>query len=105
MDDSIGKFEKPRCEDILITSTDNLKGFTDAITTTYPSARTRICIVHQLLNSLKFIIWKDKKAVAADLKKINEASMKQPLCIILKILKLPGIRNILTSQVMAFQLE
>jgi transposase-like protein len=55
-------------EDILITSTDNLKGFTKAIGSVYPSARTQICIVHQLRNSLKFVVWKDKKAVAADLK-------------------------------------
>jgi putative transposase len=61
-------------EDILITSTDNLKGFTEAITAVYPNARTQICIVHQLRNSLKFVVWKDKKAVAADLKKIYDAS-------------------------------
>jgi transposase-like protein len=61
-------------EDILITSTDNLKGFTEAIGSVYPSARTQICIVHQLRNSLKFVVWKDKKAVAADLKKIYDAS-------------------------------
>jgi putative transposase len=61
-------------EDILITSTDNLKGFTEAIASVYPIARTQICIVHQLRNSLKFVVWKDKKAVAADLKKIYDAS-------------------------------
>jgi len=61
-------------EDILITSTDNLKGFTDAIASLYPNARTQICIVHQLRNSLKFVVWKDKKAVAAALKKIYGAS-------------------------------
>jgi putative transposase len=61
-------------EDILITSTDNLKGFTDAIASIYPNARTQICIVHQLRNSLKFVVWKDKKAVAAALKKIYDAS-------------------------------
>jgi putative transposase len=61
-------------EDILISSTDNLKGFTDAIASVYPNARTQICIVHQLRNSLKFVVWKDKKAVAASLKKIYDAS-------------------------------
>jgi putative transposase len=61
-------------EDILITSTDNLKGFTDAITSVYPHARTQICIVHQLRNSLKFVVWKDKKAVAAALKRIYDAA-------------------------------
>jgi putative transposase len=61
-------------EDILISSTDNLKGFTDAIASLYPNARTQICIVHQLRNSLKFVVWKDKKAVAVSLKKIYNAS-------------------------------
>jgi putative transposase len=56
-------------EDILISSTDNLKGFTDAINAVYPNIRTQICIVHQLRNLLKFVVWKDKKAVAAALKK------------------------------------
>lgn len=60
-------------EDILITSTDNLKGFTDAIKAVYPQVKTQICIVHQLRNSLKFVVWKDKKAVAVALKKIYDA--------------------------------
>lgn len=60
-------------EDILITSTDNLKGFTDAIKTVYPEAKTQICIVHQLRNSLKFVVWKDKKAAAVSLKSIYNA--------------------------------
>jgi transposase-like protein len=61
-------------EDILISSTDNLKGFTDAINAVYPNTRTQICIVHQLRNSLKFVVWKDKKAVAAALKKVYDAA-------------------------------
>lgn len=60
-------------EDILITSTDNLKGFTDAIKTVYPEAKTQICIVHQLRNSLKFVVWKDKKAAADSLRSIYNA--------------------------------
>jgi putative transposase len=60
-------------EDILITSTDNLKGFTEAIKAIYPQSRTQICIVHQLRNSLKFVVWKDKKAIATALKEIYNA--------------------------------
>ena len=63
-------------EDILISSTDNLKGFTDAINAVYPNTRTQIGIVHQLRNSLKFVVWKDKKAVAAALKKVYDATDK-----------------------------
>ena len=64
-------------EDILITSTDNLKGFTEAIKSVYPTAKTQVCIVHQLRNSLKFVVWKDKKAVALALKKIYDASSEE----------------------------
>lgn len=60
-------------EDILISSTDNLKGFTDAIKAVFPSTKTQICIVHQLRNSLKFVVWKDRKAVAACLKQVYDA--------------------------------
>jgi putative transposase len=60
-------------EEILITSTDNLKGFTEAIKAVFPQAKTQICIVHQLRNSLKFVVWKDKKTVALELKEIYSA--------------------------------
>lgn len=60
-------------EDILISSTDNLKGFTDAIRAVFPETKTQICIVLQLRNSLKFVVWKDKKQVVAALKKVYDA--------------------------------
>lgn len=60
-------------EDILITSTDNLKGFVEAIKSVYPEAKTQICIVHQLRNSLKFVVWKDKKRAAMSLRQIYSA--------------------------------
>src|SRR3569623_353636 len=63
--------------DILISSTDNLKGFTDAISTVYPHAKTQVCVVHQLRNSLKFVVWKDKQAVAAALNKVYDATDEQ----------------------------
>jgi putative transposase len=60
-------------EDILISSTDNLKGFTDAIKTVFPDTRTQICVVHQLRNSLKYVVWKDKMEVASALKRVYDA--------------------------------
>jgi transposase-like protein len=60
-------------EEILVTSTDNLKGFTDAIKAIYPSVRTQICIVHQLRNSLKYVVCKDKKPLAQALKQVYDA--------------------------------
>lgn len=60
-------------KDILIACVDGLKGFPDAIEAVYPKARIQLCIVHMVRNSLKFVSWKDYKAVTADLKKIYQA--------------------------------
>ena len=57
-------------KDIFITSVDGLTGFPEAINTVYPKTKIQLCIVHMVRNSLKFVSWKERKAVAADLKKI-----------------------------------
>ena len=61
-------------EDILIACTDNLTGFTQAIKGVFPNAITQLCIVHQIRNSCKFVVWKDRKAFCADLKNIYAAT-------------------------------
>ena len=61
-------------EDILIACTDNLKGFTQAISAVFPDAVTQLCIVHQIRNSCKFVIYKDRIDFCADLKKVYTAS-------------------------------
>lgn len=60
-------------EDILIACTDNLKGFTNAITGVFPQTVTQLCIVHQIRNSCKYVVWKDRKAFCADLKNVYGA--------------------------------
>ncbi len=57
-------------QDILIACVDGLTGFPDAIHTVYPETRIQLCIVHMVRNSLKYVSWKNRKEVAADLKKI-----------------------------------
>ncbi len=57
-------------KDIFIAAVDGLSGFPEAINTVYPQTKIQLCIVHMVRNSLKFVSWKDRKAVAADLKKI-----------------------------------
>ena len=64
-------------EDILIACVDGLKGFEEAIHTIFPRTTVQLCIVHMVRNSLKFVPWKDKKAVAADLKAIYSASSEE----------------------------
>jgi putative transposase len=61
-------------KDILIACHDNLTGFTKALETAYPRTENQLCIVHQIRNSLAFVNWKDRKAVAADLKLIYSAA-------------------------------
>ena len=61
-------------EDILIACTDNLTGFTQAIKGVFPNAVTQLCIVHQIRNSCKFVVWKDRKEFCADLKNIYTAT-------------------------------
>jgi putative transposase len=60
--------------DILIACVDGLKGFPDAIETIFPKTEIQLCIVHMIRNSLKYVSWKERKTVAADLKTIYRAA-------------------------------
>ena len=63
-------------EDILIACTDNLKGFTDAIHGVFPGTVTQLCMVHQIRNSCRYVVWKDRKTFCADLKEVYAAPNK-----------------------------
>ena len=60
-------------KDILIACVDGLKGFPDAINTAFPKTQIQLCIVHMVRNSMKYVSWKDYKAIAADLKRIYQS--------------------------------
>lgn len=60
-------------EHMLIACVDGLKGFPEAITATFPETKIQLCIVHMVRNSLKFVPWKDYKAVTRDLKLIYQS--------------------------------
>jgi transposase-like protein len=60
-------------KDILITATDNLKGFTETIRTVFPEATKQICVVHQIRNSCKYVGWKERKEFSNDMKAIYNA--------------------------------
>jgi transposase-like protein len=64
-------------EDILIASIDNLKGFAEAIQSTFPKAEVQSCIVHQIRNSLKYVASKDQKPFLSDLKEVYRAATKE----------------------------
>ena len=60
-------------QDILIGVVDGLKGFPEAITAAFPDAMVQTCIVHLVRHNLSFCSWKDRKVVAADLRRIYSA--------------------------------
>lgn len=60
-------------EDILIVSTDNLPGFSQAIEAVYPKAEIQKCIIHQIRNSTKYVSYKDIKELMKDLKAVYKA--------------------------------
>ena len=59
--------------DILIACMDGLRGFPEAVEAIYPQTQIQLCIVHMVRNSLRYVTWKERKAVAADLKTIYSA--------------------------------
>ncbi|MFP8918510.1 IS256 family transposase [Enterococcus innesii] len=64
-------------QDILIACTNNLTGFSEAIQATFPQTEVQKCIVHQIRNSIRFVGYKDLKAVTAELKPIYKASTEE----------------------------
>ena len=64
-------------EDILITVTDNLNGFTDTISNVFPNSDRQICVVHQIRNSARYVVWKDKKEFAKDMRYIYTAPNRE----------------------------
>ncbi len=58
----------------IIAVVDGLKGFPEAITAAFPDTTVQTCIVHLVRHSLNFCSWKDRKMVAADLRRIYEAA-------------------------------
>lgn len=63
--------------DILILCADGLSGIKEAIAAAFPKTEYQRCLVHQVRNTLKYVADKDRKAFAADLKKIYNAATEQ----------------------------
>jgi putative transposase len=61
-------------KDIFIACVDGLTGFPEAIETVFPQTQVQLCIVHLVRNSLSYVSYKDRKAVAADLKTVYSAT-------------------------------
>ncbi len=61
-------------KDIFIACVDGLKGFPEALETIYPKTQVQLCLVHLMRFSLAYVSFKERKAVAADLKVIYRAA-------------------------------
>ena len=63
--------------DILIACIDGLKGFPEAIQSIFPKTEIQLCVVHQIRNSIKFVVSKEQKPFMVDLKKVYQADTKE----------------------------
>ena len=64
-------------QDVMVACVDGLTGFPEAIAAVFPQTQVQLCIVHMVRNSLRYVSWKDKKAVVADLKQIYQSVTEQ----------------------------
>jgi putative transposase len=53
---------------------EGLKGFPEAIESIYPNAEIQHCVIHQILNSMKYVVSKNQKVFMADLKCVYKAT-------------------------------
>jgi transposase-like protein len=58
---------------IHIACTDNLAGLSETISNEFPDTISQLCIVHQIRNSCRYVVYKDKKAFVNDLKQVYGA--------------------------------
>lgn len=63
-------------EHVCIACCDNLAGFQSAIESMYPHARVQLCVAHQIRNSCRYVVYRDRKAFIADLKVVYGAPTK-----------------------------
>ncbi len=61
-------------QDVLVCCVDGLQGFPEAIEAVYPKAWVQTCVVHAIRAALRFVPYRDKRKVAADLKPIYTAA-------------------------------
>ena len=71
-------------EDVLFFSVDGLAGLKDAIERVYPKSIVQRCIVHKVRNSLRYVSYKDRKAVCSDLRKVYTASDREQALVALE---------------------
>jgi len=61
-------------KDIFIACIDGLTGLAEAVETVYPRTQVQLCMVHKVRSSLRYVSYKHRKEVCADLKLLYSAS-------------------------------
>ncbi|MHB1279387.1 MAG: IS256 family transposase [Bacteroidia bacterium] len=74
-------------EDVLIFCVDGLKGFKEVIEEVYPLGQVQRCIVHMIRSSIRFVSWKDARAICSDLRKIYSSVNREQALVALEAFK------------------
>jgi putative transposase len=64
-------------QDVLIACMDGLSGFSEAIQSVFPKTMVQRCILHQIRNSLQYVVWKDQDQFVRDLKAVYQAATRE----------------------------
>ena len=61
-------------QDCFVACVDGLSGLPEALETVFPQTQVQLCIVHKVRQSLRYVVWKERRAVARDLRTIYGAA-------------------------------
>jgi transposase-like protein len=64
-------------KDIFIACIDGLKGFPEAINSVFPKTEIQLCVIHQIRNTLRYVVWKDQRKFMKELREVYKASTEQ----------------------------
>ena len=61
-------------QDCFVACVDGLSGLPEALETVFPHTQVQLCIVHKVRQALRYVVWKERRAVARDLRAIYGAA-------------------------------
>ncbi len=61
-------------KDCFVACVDGLAGLPEALETIFPQTQVQLCIVHKVRQALRYVVWKERRAVARDLRAIYGTS-------------------------------
>ena len=63
-------------QDCFVACVDGLAGLPEALETVFPQTQVQLCLVHKVRQSLRYVVWKERRAVARDLRAIYGAATR-----------------------------